>query len=250
MLPVSVVIPVGPDPKYLEYLPECIQSVADQNYNNVTIIFIDDSMDGCAIQLTHIIKHIATLDSHIWTLVEVVNKDFMPVALLSENMVRHFEYYKTPWNAGVADAFNFGIALSESNLVFMLGSDDKMLPGCLEACVAEYEKRKIEGWYNVTIENATDGIMQIPNNTAMVTKELWAELGGFPPSAGVGAPDALLLSIMLKHMPERIIQVKPGTPLCWLREGEHQDTRKNGWTFADEIVSIRNKETNRWKPRK
>ena len=150
---------------------------------------------------------------------------------------------------GVADAFNFGVALAGNNLVFMLGSDDKMMPTCLEECVKAYDEHKIEGWYNVTTNNATDGNMSIPNNAAMVTQELWKELGGFPPSAGVGAPDALLLSIMMVHMPERIYQVLPGTPLCWLREGDHQDTRKNGWLFATEIIPIRGKETDRWKSR-
>jgi len=159
--------------------------------------------------------------------------------------------HETLWNVGVADAFNFGIALSDCNLVFTLGSDDKLMPTCLEECVKAYEEHKIEGWYNVTVVTSSGQVADWFNNTAMVTKALWEWSGGFPPSAGVAACDALLLSILMVHAPERMIQVKQGTPLCWLREHENQDTRKNMSFYAASgvVEAIRNMETTRFKPR-
>ena len=85
----------------------------------------------------------------------------------------------------------------------------------------------------------------------MITKNLWKFLGGFPPSAGVAACDALTLSILMVHAPEKIIQVKQGTPLCWCRTGAHQDTRKNMSFFAtygSVVEQLRNLETQRFVP--
>lgn len=240
--PISVIVPVGPNPAYLQWLPECFDSILKQTYLPQEIILIDDwanlyehgthkypFMPG-----NHLIEQTPTLLGHQW-----YNKEL--------NI--QYRIWKPPWNVGVADAFNFGVALSETNLVFLIGSDDRMMPTCLEECVAEYEIQKIEGWYNVTIETSSGDIQWIPNNTAMVTKRLWEWTGGFPPSAGVGGPDALLLSILMVHAPERIIQVKQDTPLCWLREHEHQATKHDAAHFVDEVISIRNKETLRWTPR-
>lgn len=220
MTEISVAIPVGPNPVYLGWLPECIESAVNQTHKPTEIIIVNDGADVTALEDI------------------ITQHSFFPI-----------KCYKTLWNVGVADAFNFGIALADSELVFMLGSDDKMLPTCLEEVVKEYEKQKIEGWYNVTIITSSGEVMTLPNNTAAVHKNLWKWTGGFPPSAGVGAPDALLLSILLRHAPHKILQVKEGTPLCWLREHEHQDTRRNAGFFHGEVISIRDKETTRFKPK-
>jgi glycosyltransferase involved in cell wall biosynthesis len=220
MTEISVAIPVGPNPAYLQWLPECIESVLQQTHKPLEIIIINDGADVVVLE-------------------DIITRcSFSPI-----------KYYKTLWNVGVADAFNFGIALSSAELVFMLGSDDKMMPTCLEEVVKEYEKQKVKGWYNVTIITSGGEVMTLPNNTAAVHKDLWQWTGGFPPSAGVGAPDALLLSILLRHAPYKILQVKEGTPLCWLREHEHQDTRRNAGFFHGEVISIRDKETTRFKPK-
>lgn len=241
MEPVSVVIPVGSDPCYLEFLPECIESVCQQSYKAKQIIIVSDNS---ILDIDNIGKHLnksclihGYYHDHWYFSIEEYKQDCV--------------FYSTLWKVGVSDAFNFGIALlgAGCDLAFMLGSDDKMMPTCLEKCVQSYEKHQKEGWYFVKYQLQSGDILHIQNNTAMVTKKLWEELGGFPPSAGVGACDALLLSIMMKHMPDRIIPVESDEPLCWLREGDHQDTRKNGWLFSTEIVSIRNKETERWKPK-
>jgi glycosyltransferase involved in cell wall biosynthesis len=243
MTNISVVIPVGPNPIYLDWLPDCIMSVLQQTHKPLEIIIIDD---GASLTLDSIIGlFYAVVPIHA---LERFNDKFT-VCLENDNKTILVRVYSPPWNVGVADAFNFGIALADSELVFMLGSDDKMMPTCLEEVVKEYEKQKVKGWYNVTIITSGGEVMTLPNNTAAVHKDLWQWTGGFPPSAGVGAPDALLLSILLRHAPYKILQVKEGTPLCWLREHEHQDTRRNAGFFHGEVISIRDKETTRFKPK-
>jgi hypothetical protein len=235
---VSVTIPVGPNEVYLQWLPECLDSVIKQTYPADELILIDDSLGVLGNKYLDMLGITVepTKGEHGELRYDEVGKPKLVV-------------WRSPWNLGVPDAFNIGIALSSNNLVFMLGSDDKLMPDCLNECVAAYLKHKIEGWYAVTY--VTQGGRQdyIPNNAAMVTKKLWNYLGGFPPSAGVGGCDAVCLSILMAHDPARIILVKQGTSLCWLREHPDQDTKRNAWLFSGEIVSIRNKETARWKPR-
>jgi len=240
MTDISVVVPVGPNPVYLRWLPECIESIIQQTHKPLEIIIVDDQ---ARIDIEKFIPYPLYLD---------IEKGELITKLLRNDSGEpnpDIIYYRTAWNVGVADAFNFGVALSSAELVFMLGSDDKMMPTCLEEVVKEYEKQKVEGWYNVTIVTSSGEVMTLPNNTAAVHRKLCEWTGGFPPSAGVGAPDALLLSILLRHAPHKILQVKEGTPLCWLREHEHQDTRRNAGFFHGEVISIRDKETTRFKPK-
>lgn len=247
MTDISVVMPVGPHADYKEFLWECYESVVNQTHAPNEIIIVDDRANIPLRELYGILKEPGW--GNEWC-DKCYDRDGYVFKTRLSSQIR-LVWYRTLWNVGVADAFNFGIAMSESNLVFTIGSDDKMMPPCLEECVKAYEEHQIEGWYNVTHITEGGEVGAIPNNTAMITKELWRYTGGFPPSAGVAACDALLLSILMKHAPERIIQVQEGTPLCWLREGDYQDTRKNAWYYAQSgvVEQIRNMETVRWKPK-
>ena len=234
---ISVVIPVGSNPVYRKWLPEAIHSVLVQDFQKpIEIVLISD-----AAHLSHQEFHdlMITVDS-----AAEVHGD---VAYSTNRKVR---FYETWWNCGVADAFNFSVALAENELVFMLGSDDKLMPECLSECYKTWQKNgEKDAWYSVTVQYESGQLQAIPCNAAMISKSFWNWLGGFPPSAGVGACDAILLSILMKHHPDRIVRVKEGTPLCWLREHEFQDTKKNAWFYNPEIISIRNKETERWTPK-
>lgn len=237
---VSVVIPVGPNEAYLKWLPECLDSVIKQTYPVDEIVLVDDSQGILGERYLDMLGFPALFDRPRGDFgelrLDVIGKPKVVV-------------WRSPWTMGVPAAFNVGVGLASNELVFMLGSDDKLMPTCIEECVKTYNKNKTDAWYSVTYITQGGEQSYIPNNAAMVTKRLWRWLGGFPPSAGVGGCDALLLSILMKHAPHRIIYVKQGTSLCWLREHEHQDTRRNAWTFSGEIVSIRNKETDRFVPK-
>ena len=243
MTDISVVIPLGPNPAYLEWLPECIDSVLAQTHLPTEVVLVDD---GARIERNiktffspDIFEIIGTEESAWWD------------RLLDDDKIL-LRYYRTPWNVGVADAFNFGVGLSYNELVFMLGSDDKLMPTCLEEVVKEYDKQgQWDGWYNVTLVTQSGEESWLPNNAAAVTRGLWKWLGGYPPSAGLAACDAVALSILMVHAPDRIIQVKQNTPLYWAREHEHQDTRKNMSYFAASgvVEAVRNMETQRFVPK-
>ena len=207
---ITVVIPVGPQKIYANYLPECIESIKRQSLKPFEIILVDD-MHG-------------------------LSPDQYPDCTLIQNK----------WLCGCGLSWNFGVAAARTNCVFLMGSDDIMLDGCLEECVKAY--RDPEGFYNVTCETSAGEKIDLPNNAAMVTKALWKKTGGFPITSTLGAPDALLISIMLKHMSEHIHQVKQGTPLYHVRVHPEQDTGRYAAFFNWEVIQVRNKETERWQP--
>lgn len=245
---VSVCIPVGPNPAYLEWLPEAVDSALNQTHLPNEIIIVDDKANLPTNYIHNLFG--GGLSAHSYG--DYEDEYGYWCDGMSDGVI--IRVFKAPCRLGVATAFNMGVALSYNNLVFMMGSDDILKPECLSACVREYETQGIEGWYNVTIETQSGEQQWIPNHAAMVTQELfkWFEKGngyyGFPPSSGCGGPDALLLSILMVHAPERIIQVQQGTPLYWVREHEHQMTRQDAAFFGTVMVSIRNKETERFNP--
>jgi muconolactone delta-isomerase len=239
---IPVVIPVGPNSVYLEWLPECIESILAQTHLPKEIIIIDD---GANLNDTLPDYFSYELFDDPWR-GDIVTRLYRPD---TDYDLPTVVYYKTVWTVGVADAFNFGVSLAKNDLVFMLGSDDRMYPTCLEECVTEYEKQDYAtGWYNVTVEMSSGEVASWFNNTAAVTKSLWKHTGGFSPAA-FAAPDALLLSCILATEPHKLYQVKEGTPLCWLREHPDQDTKRYGafYELSGVVRTIRNMETERYK---
>ena len=124
-----------------------------------------------------------------------------------------------------------------------------MYATCLEECSKFAKKKKDKlGYYSVTVDLANGKQQNLPINAAMVTKSLWEWTGGFPISCTVGAPDALFISILLGHGGKHLHRVKEFTPLYWVREHPDQDSNINSKVFHKEVLSIRNIETERWKP--
>lgn len=227
-LGITIVIPVGPQPAYKAYLKDCIDSVTSQMEANDQIILIDDQ---------------AHLDySNYGT--------FVPWKEWAGEPWRDWPYqiYRTPWLIGCADGWNFGVSLSANNWILLMGSDDKLLPGCLAAC-REVISNKPDplGYYNFTCVNDKGEEFDWFNNAAMVSKALWRYTGGYGPSA-FASPDGWLISIMYKHMPEHLHQLKHRTPLYWCRTHSEQDTLRMAAFFHGEVISIRNKETERFQP--
>lgn len=213
--PITIVVPVGPDPIYKEMLSECLDSIyTDMSHEEDHILIIDD-MAGLPPQR----------DYPVW-----------------------ISLHKNNWLLGCAASWNIGVALSRNEHVLLMGSDDKLLPGCLDACREHINKMNDPlGFYNITCTSPPDEpIIRISNNAAVVTKELWKKTGGFPISAAIGAPDGLLISIMMIHLPEHIHQVDDDTPYYWVRKGPWQDGKKQAGLFNPEVISIRHKETERF----
>ncbi len=219
---ITVAIPVGPYPSCTRWLDQALWSVQRQTMPADEIILIDD-MAGLKAE------------------------DYPGCTI-----------WRAPWRLGCADGWNIGISLARNDLVFMMASDDSMEPGCLGACWQEWQRRKNKlGYYHVTIRYCPEAgmrapkdlIQDLPCNAAMVHKELWRHTGGFPPEAGIGAPDAAFISVLLAHDGDAgcLIPVTKGTPLYNVRVHREQDTAGR-MPYQRAILDVRNVLTAGWKP--
>lgn len=218
---ISVVIPVGPQPEYKKYLGECLDSITEQLRE----------------------------DDEIWLIDDMAGLSLDRLLLYSDEPINIFH---CPWLVGCATGWNFGVSLAKNDLCLLMGSDDRLYPDCLDELRDAYAAHDyLNAWYNLTIEITEGpdvGVHTVFNNAAAATKNLWRWLGGFPPSAGTGAPDALVISILLRHAPEKLIQVKEGVPLYWARYHLAQDTRRQAGAFNQQVIDIRDIETRRFSP--
>lgn len=216
---VTIAIPVGPLPPHRKWLHEALDSCWAQTYNDISILLIDD-MAG----------------------------------LQEEEKPEGITIWRTPWLVGVATAFNFGVALAETELVFMLGSDDWLEPTCIERCVQEYARQpenvRALGYYFTSVRYTDEREDQLlACNAAMVTKTLWRATGGFPPETGVGAPDAALISMLLvhPHVGDLIPVDSPERPLYNHRIHPGQDTAGRA-PYQPAIHNVRDVLTRTWTP--
>ena len=216
---VSVVIPVGPHPAHQAYLPECLASVAEQTAAAAEILIVDDMAN---VQEAEIKKWAGTTPLRIW---------------------------EAPWRLGVPAAFNCGIGLAHSELVFMMGADDKMLPTCLERCVKAWERERQRDayyWVGVRYSDGREDQYQ-PCNAAMVTKGFWRRLGGFPPESAVGACDTMLISILVGNGMYGALECAYNKePLLWYRVHEATDTATRGIYWQGVIFNVRDYLTREW----
>lgn len=216
---ITVAIPVGPYPSNQRWLGECLDSVEAQTERPDEILLIDD---------------MAGLDTR------------KPL-LIDGKFHSGINIWRAQWRLGVGTAFNMGVAVARNDCVFMLGSDDRMLPTCLAECRKAYEREKeADGYYYVGVRYLDDREDQnVPCNEAMVTKGLWRETGGFWPESSVGACDAALISTMMIHMPDKIIRVGEN-PLVEYRPHADTDTAGRG-AWQGPILAVRDLLTTQWK---
>jgi hypothetical protein len=218
---ISTIIPVGPDPAYKLYLLDAIKSVVEQMEFGDEILVVDD--------MAHL------------------NSEFFAAIPAPEGST--INYVRNDWLLGCDASWNIGVALARNELCILMGSDDLLLPGCFAALREAYDQNDHrDAWYHFTIRLDNGEVHSAFNNAAGVTKGLWKWIGGFPPSAGIGGPDALLISIMMIHGSEKLIQVKEGTPLYWVRQHAAQDTKRLASTFCQQVIDVRNIETARFVP--
>lgn len=213
---ITVVVPVGPHHMYKKWLNSCLFSIERQSVPANQVIIVDD---------------MANLNSRDYQSYNV------PLRIT-----------KNPWLLGPYASWNIGVALSQTNMVLLMGSDDMIYEDCIERVQKTYRKvGDVAGFYNLTCDIGQSHEKSTAlNNAAVVTKNLWRLTGGFPLTANLGGGDALLISIMMVHMPEHLHQVDEGEATYWVREHEFQDTRKFAGTFPQQIVEVRDVETRRW----
>ena len=145
-IPISVILPVGPLSRHTEHLRECLDSVLSQVAEHDQILVLDNG-----IGLREPIKVGGWVDLH-----------------------------RIPWAIGLASGYNYGIAIAKRELCFMLGSDDKLLPNCLERCRQAYDREhSAVGWYYVGVEYSDGRTQNTACMAAMVSKTLWRRVGGY-----------------------------------------------------------------------
>ena len=134
---VSVIVPIY---KVEAYLDQCIQSVAEQSYQNLEIILVDDgSPDRCP----QICDRWAQRDNRI----QVVHK----------------------MNGGVSDARNMGISLASGSYLIMPDGDDYLLPDMIETMVnyaQKYQAQCVIGGYKRLLRDGT--LLEKPGTDTVV----------------------------------------------------------------------------------
>ena len=218
---ITVVIPVGPKKSHATWLTECLQSVARQTYQPAEVLIIDD-MHGLDQRLLG--NQCGSAPLRVWY---------------------------APWHVGVPLAFNLGVGLARSPLVFLLGADDVLEPDCLRECALGYASCAAtlghdpdRCYYWVGVEYMDTGEQQFtPCNAALVTKGLWKATGGFPPESAVGACDSMLLSqIWLRPEVARIVWVGENRTLYRCRRHDASDTAGRSewqgiiWNVRDKLT--------------
>lgn len=238
---ITVLIPIGPGKNYAEWIKEAVGSIYEQTMLPNEILIIDD---GTNISLEYVRDMVSSYAHAIEMFM-----DRFTICPKDSNKMVEIRIWKSPWNLGFASAYNCGMGIARNDLVLYLSSDDKLMPTCIEDCYKTYlENEERDAWYACSYE-INGETHTIPNNLAMITKNLWRWLGGYPPSAFAG-PDALLLSCLMVHAPDRIVKVAEGKANYWLREHSEQETRKQvGYFAASGVIEvIRDMETRRFKP--
>jgi len=163
--PISVVIPVGPRSHNVRWLNEAIESTLEQFRPRDRIIL-------------------------------VVNGREKPSNL--PRTVR-IETLSVPCSLGVPISFNIGVAVSSTELCILMGSDDRLLSGCLDAAREAWTRYKDPlGYYYLGVEYSDGQVQNTPCHAAMVTKTLWKHTGGFAPESAVGACDTMFVSSLLQ----------------------------------------------------
>ncbi len=230
---ITVTIPVGPFAANKRWLDECVASVIEQDDPPTEILFIGDQ---------------ASIDWHVFI---PKIRELVRVKLYEPPYRMQVNCWETPWLSGVAHAFNFGVALAVNEHVVMLGSDDLLEPwaiGDLKAAIAKY--RDPYGYYFYDVKYMDTGEVQdLPCNGAAVTKALWAKNGGFPPESAVGAPDTMLISIMMGNGRDagNLRHIDSNAPPYLYRRHDETDTATRP---RIELTGIRDILTSTWRDRR
>jgi cellulose synthase/poly-beta-1,6-N-acetylglucosamine synthase-like glycosyltransferase len=206
----TVGIPVGPGEVYKRYLSECLESIADQTYPADEILLIDDMAHLPEIAGTRIVKN--------------------------------------PWLCGPTHSQNFAVALAKNIYVLLIGSDDKLMPWCLEDCrqtILKYPDPL--GYYWCDVEYSTGERQSLPCGGAVVSKSLWKHCGGYPYQSAVGANDSILISIFLHNANAgHLIHVESKEPPIWARVNPESVTGKTLPGMQSAIFTVRQQLTEHW----
>ncbi|MGN8071709.1 glycosyltransferase family 2 protein [Mucilaginibacter sp. SG564] len=121
-----------------DVIGHCLQSVVDQTYQNYEIIIVDGNSKDSTL------SEVGKFSSHIAHTVSEPDK-------------------------GVYDAWNKGLKLASGNWIMFVGSDDQLLPDCLQSYHEFIIQNKLEGIDFISSKNV------LLNNKGEVLKTLGGE---------------------------------------------------------------------------
>lgn len=217
MVPITVVIPIGPSEQASDYFDQAMRSLIGQTQLPAALVLVDD------MSFTREWR----FDAVPFPIYDIVNK----------------------WRLGVAGSFNVGVAAARTECVLMMGADDTLEPTCIEECSLAYEQSEAKSntyfWMGVRYSDGRED-QYLPCHAAMVTKSLWELSGGLPIEAASGASDAAIISIMLSH-PEQFNFhcVNKSKPLYNYRVHAYSDTASRG-PWQSVILETRNLVSELW----
>jgi glycosyltransferase involved in cell wall biosynthesis len=213
---VTVGIPVGPRPGHRTWLPEALESCQQQTLQPAEIILVcDENANGLP-----------------------ALPDYPPCRV-----------YTSPWKLGAANGFNHAVGLAHTKYVFLLGSDDTLEPGCLEACMhMAGGSESVIVWSGVRYMSNCE-TQALPCGAMMVPVALWKRIGGYPLECIFGAPDHVLLTALLVHAHEYGIEIR-GVEAPLYNYRTHDDTEqfhRSEWHGV--MGQVRDILQETWKPR-
>jgi glycosyltransferase involved in cell wall biosynthesis len=212
-VPISVLIPVGAQPHHRQWLDEAIDSVAGQLAGGDELVLLND---GGA-----------------------------PLG--------YRETFRFPHPCGLVAAFNCGVALARNEQVVMMGADDRLLPGALDAARVTYARyRDPLGYYFYAVRYNDGREQNVPCHAAMITKPLWKATGGFPQEAALGACDHIFLQMLITGRQRGvwhggIYNISPN-PLYWYRAHADSETNNRTQRWWGLIQILRDDLATKWTP--
>ena len=216
--PISIVIPVGPRPEHSRWLDAATASVRDEMIAGDEMVIVANGTD------------IGTK----W------------------RYFRTVKVWKSPWPLGVPVSFNVGVGLAKNAHVLLMGRDDVLLDGCLDACRKSIEDYQDPlGWYYLGVEYSDGRTQNTPCHASVVTKALWEFTGGFPPESAVGRCDTILISMLLSNHGRGWtgdFHSVSNEPLYWWRIHPDQETRRRQSSWGSIAKLVRDVLTVEWKP--
>ena len=234
---VTVVIPVGPEPRHRRYLPEAVASaLAIPEAPEVLIV---DDMAG-----------LEPADLGLEARERPWTADLEVLELAGG---RRIYVHRPAWRLGVPGAFNVGVALARTQFSLLLGADDTLEPGVIgafrRACPMPLREGAERTYWALAVRYMDTGEVQtLPCNAAIVPRALWERTGGFPPESAVGACDTMLLSILIAHgAAAGEIRLVSEEPLYnYRRHAETETATRAAW--QQPIFVVRDLLTREWKP--
>lgn len=166
---VTVIIPLGPNPPARRWLQQAVASVEAQTVPAKLRVIVDGG------------RHLTDTRA-----------------------------YHLPWNIGWPSAYNVGVGLCDTKFHMYLASDDWLAPDAVQECLATYARvRDDRGFYwlptdyhcepEIPSNEYRRGVQRLASGQFFTTVDWWRELGGFPVESVVGAADAWIVELLLRH---------------------------------------------------